>query len=104
MERQMGFNVGMKRLAAQKTVRPTNFILIAPEAKMASWVGDINHWHPNSNPMSRHFDGSWQIQVPLPHGHHQYAFLVDGKILLESRAQGIGRDAKGQRVSLIAVS
>ena len=48
--------------------------------------------------------GAWLIQVPLNHGHHHYRFLVDGKPVLDPRAQGIARDHQGEKVSLLAVS
>ena len=92
------------RLSAKKTVRPTNFICIAPGAAAVSLIGDFNDWHPNANPMHQHFDGSWQIQFPLSHGHHHYAFYADGNILLDPKAHGVGRDTEGRKVSLIAVS
>jgi hypothetical protein len=49
-------------------------------------------------------DRSWLLNVELKHGHHRYAFLVDGVLTLDPRAQGITRDDKGQRVSLVPVS
>jgi hypothetical protein len=54
--------------------------------------------------MVRQPDGAWLLQVPLNHGHHQYRFLVDGKAALDPHAQGVARDPKGEKVSLIAVS
>jgi hypothetical protein len=49
-------------------------------------------------------DGGWLLMVELKHGHHRYAFLVDGVLTLDPRAQGITRSDKGERVSLIPVS
>ncbi|MSU34594.1 MAG: glycoside hydrolase family 13 [Pedosphaera sp.] len=91
-------------LSPKKTVRPTNFICIVPGCTAVSLIGDFNDWHPNANPMQQHFDGSWQIQFPLSHGHHHYAFYADGNILLDPKAHGVARDAEGKKVSLIAVS
>ena len=54
--------------------------------------------------MKRQPDGAWLIQVQLNHGHHHYRFVVDGKPVLDPKANGVARDAKGERVSLIAVS
>jgi hypothetical protein len=54
--------------------------------------------------MQKQPDGAWFLQVPLHHGHHHYRFLVDGTPTLDPRAQGIARDAKGERVSLLSVS
>jgi len=54
--------------------------------------------------MTRSVDGWWLAQVELPHGHHQYRFLVDGIPMLDPQATGIVRDDHDERVSLIAVS
>jgi 1,4-alpha-glucan branching enzyme len=92
------------RYSAKKMAKPVNFICFAPEAKEVFLMGDFNDWDPASHPMKRQPDGAWLLQVPLPHGHHHYRFLVDGKIVLDPRAQGIARDHEGQKVSLLAVS
>jgi len=93
---------GRDRYSAKKVIRPTNFSIFAPEAKAVSIVGDFNQWIPQ--PMNRQPDGAWTIQLPLHHGHHRYQLDVDGQRILDPRAQGIARNAKNERVSLIAVS
>ena len=90
--------------ARQKTLRTVNFICQAPGAKSVSVVGDFNRWQPVAHPMKRMPDHSWLISVDLKHGHHRYAFLVDGVLTLDARAQGITRNDKGERVSLVSVS
>ena len=92
------------RYSARKMTKPVNFICAAPEAKQVFLLGDFNNWNPTAHPMNRQPDGAWLLQVPLNHGHHHYRFLVDGKPVLDPRAQGIARDQKGEKVSLIAVS
>ena len=94
----------LRRLQAQKSLHPTNFICFAAQAEMVSVIGDFNHWHPNSHPMKHYVDGSWQGTVSLPHGHHRYAFLVDGVITIDPNGKGISRDDQGNRVSMISVS
>ena len=93
-----------ERYAPKKTIKPVNFSLLAADAKEVSLIGDFNDWHPSANPMKRHPDGSWQVQVQLGHGYHHYQFLVDGKPTLDPRAQGIARNEKNEKVSLLAVS
>jgi len=95
---------GADRYSAKKMSKPVNFICVAPEAKEVHLQGDFNSWDSATHPMKRQPDGAWLIQIPLHHGHHHYRFLVDGKPTLDPRAQGIARDSKGERVSLIAVS
>lgn len=88
----------------KKTLRPITFICNAPQAHAVSLVGDFNAWNPASHPMKQMPDKAWLLNVELYHGHHRYAFLVDGNLTLDPRAQGITRNDKGERVSLVPVS
>ena len=90
--------------SAKNTVKPVPFTCMASEAQEVFLVGDFNDWHPTAHPFKRMIDGAWRLEVPLNHGHHHYLFLVDGKSVLDPRAQGIARNEKGEKVSLIAVS
>jgi hypothetical protein len=54
--------------------------------------------------MQQQPDGGWIAQIALTHGHHQYLFLVDGVPTLDPRAQGVARNEKNERVSIIPVS
>ena len=92
------------RYSARRMVKPINFICVAPAAQQVYLTGDFNGWDPMAHPMQRQPDGSWLVQVAMRHGHHHYAFVVDGKAALDPRAQGIARNSRGERVSLIAVS
>ena len=94
----------MTSFGYQKTLRAVNFICHAPEAKSVRLVGDFNGWTPAANPMKQMPDRCWLHTVELKHGHHRYAFLVDGVLTLDPRAQGITRNDKGERVSLVPVS
>lgn len=87
-----------------RTLRGINFFCLAPAARSVSLVGDFNHWNPASHPMRLAVDKSWQISLELKHGHHRYAFLVDGVLTLDPRAQGVTRNDQNERVSLIPVS
>ena len=92
------------RYSAKGMSRVVNFLCLAPQAKMVSVIGDFNNWEPNANPMQHQPDGGWVAHIPLHHGHHQYLFLIDGVPTLDPRATGISRNAKNERVGLIAVS
>lgn len=93
-----------QRLQARATVKPVNFICLAPQASQVSLVGDFNNWNPASHPMARHVDGSWHLAVPFKHGGHAYQFVIDGQPTNDPRAQGLTRNAKGERVSMLFVS
>ncbi len=88
----------------KKPLRAINFICHAPQAKSVSVVGDFNQWNPASHVMNQQPDRSWLLNVELKHGHHRYAFLVDGVLTLDPHAQGVTRNDKGERVSLVPVS
>ena len=92
------------RYSAKKSTQLVNFVCYAPEARQVWLTGELNEWNPTSHPMVRQPDGAWLLQVQLHHGHHQYRFLVDGKPVLDPRAQGVARDAIGEQASLLAVS
>jgi len=94
----------LARHAARKTVKPINFVCVAPGAHKVMLIGDFNDWDPQAQPLKRRVDGSWTTQIPLSHGHHHYLFLVDGKPTLDPRAQGIARNENNEKVSLLAVS
>lgn len=94
----------MSSFGPKKTLRAMNFICNAPQARAVSVVGDFNAWDPAAHPMKRMPDGAWLLSVELHHGHHRYAFLVDGNLTLDPRAQGITRNDDGERVSLVPVS
>jgi hypothetical protein len=93
-----------QRYSSFHMAKPVNFYFAAPKAEVVSLVGEFNHWNPEAHPMKRRDDGTWHLQLALNHGHHQYAYLVDGKRFLDPAAGGIGRNEKNERVSLIAVS
>jgi 1,4-alpha-glucan branching enzyme len=92
------------RYSAKKMAKPVNFVCVAPDAKEVHVAGDFNDWDVTAHPMKRQPDGAWMAQVYLNHGHHHYRFLVDGKGVLDPRAQGVARDHLGAKASLIAVS
>ena len=94
----------MNAYGAKKTLRAINFVCNAPQASFVSLVGDFNEWNPEAHPMKQMPDRSWLLLVELKHGHHRYAFLVDGVLTLDPRAQGVTRNDKGERVSLVPVS
>ena len=96
--------MSLNRYGAQQTLRAVNFICNAPEAQSVSLVGDFNEWNPAANRMKQQPDRAWLLTVELKHGHHRYAFLVDGQLTLDPRAQGITRNDNNERVSLMPVS
>ena len=89
---------------SRRPLHLVNFFCMAPQAKSVSLVGDFNDWQPAAHPMTRMPDGGWTIRLELPHGHHQYAFLVDGQPTLDPNAMGKVHNERNEVVSLIAIS
>jgi len=89
---------------AHRNLHVKNFVCNASQAQNVSLVGDFNNWDPKAHPMVRGPDGAWTIRIEVRHGHHRYAFLADGQLLLDPQAMGVARNDQGQRVSLLAVS
>jgi len=94
----------LSRYSAKRNLHHTDFFCHAPEAKKVSIVGDFNSWNPNATTMIRQPDGQWMASLELTHGYHQYAFLLDGKRVLDPNAAGRTRGPQNQSVSLVATS
>jgi len=89
---------------ARRVLHLVDFFCRAPQAQSVSLVGDFNQWDPQAHPMTRMPDGGWVIRLELPHGHHQYLFLVDGTPTLDPNAMGRVHNERNETVSLIAIS
>jgi 1,4-alpha-glucan branching enzyme len=96
--------MSVPRYSASRNLHHANFFCRAPEARHVSLMGDFNHWNPTAAPMRRMPDGRWMASLELPHGYHQYLFLVDGEPLLDPNASGTARNERNEPVSLIAIS
>jgi len=92
------------RYSAHRNIQTANFVCNAPLAKFVSLVGDFNRWDETAHPMKKTPSGSWILSIQLRHGHHRYAFMVDGTLTLDPMAMGITKDDRGRRVSLMALS
>jgi 1,4-alpha-glucan branching enzyme len=88
----------------QRPLHLVDFFCRAPQARNVSLIGDFNNWEPNAQPMTRMPDGVWFLRMELPHGHHQYLFLVDGQPTLDPNAMGKVHNERNETVSLIAIS
>jgi len=92
------------KYSAHRNVQTANFVCNATLAKAVSLVGDFNRWDESSHPMKKTPSGAWALGIQLRHGHHRYAYMVDGHLTLDPQAMGIAKDDHDRRVSLMAVS
>jgi 1,4-alpha-glucan branching enzyme len=98
------WKVTPNRYSAKKMTKPVNFACFAPKARVVTIAGNFNRWDKDSVPMARQPDGAWTIQLQMNHGHHQYAFFVDGHAALDPKATGTARHPQHGKVSLISIS
>jgi 1,4-alpha-glucan branching enzyme len=94
----------LRRNSSNRPLHLVDFFCKAPQARSVSLIGDFNGWQPAAHPMRRMPDGGWVIRIVLPHGHHQYQFLVDGVSTLDPNAMGKVHNERNETVSLIAIS
>lgn len=59
------------------------FTLDMPHASNVALIGSFNQWAPEGYRMYRDDQrGVWKLSVPLGSGRYEYAFLVDGKMVV----------------------
>jgi RNA polymerase sigma factor (sigma-70 family) len=68
--------------ALDDTPRLVRFRLDAPGARRVTVVGDFNRWDPAATPLTP-ASGGWAADVALAPGRHAYAFVVDGRRVLD---------------------
>ena len=67
--------------SAHATVSIVRFVLVAPNARRVSVVGDFNRWNPAKAAMVRSSDGElWSVTIPIAPGRHTYAFMIDDSL------------------------
>jgi hypothetical protein len=74
---------GMFAPAAQpKPDQRIQFVLVAPDAKKVSVVGDFNGWDASHKSFQAQHRGGgvWSVTAPVPVGHHRYSFVVDDSL------------------------
>ena len=66
---------------------PVPITFDAASAKRVSIVGDFNGWDSEASPLERFgSNGPWTATVKVTPGRHLYAFMVDGKLVVDPRA------------------
>jgi len=65
-------------LLAHQGRSTVQFVLVSPDAKTVTLVGDFNDWDAAATPLHRAQAGAWSVAVQLVPGRHRYAFIVDG--------------------------
>ena len=81
------------------------FSLYAPQAHSITLIGDFNGWGSEQKlSLSPQGKGIWTVEVPLPPGRYQYAFLIDGKdMATDPRAEQHVNDDFGRKNAVVTV-
>lgn len=82
------------------------FVLVAPDARSVSLVGDFNDWNAAAAPLTpTRTGGVWTISVPLQPGRYTYNFVVDGTtVLADPAAPPAPADDFGTPASVVTVA
>lgn len=93
------------QLPVHDTVRVVKFVLVAPQARVVSLVGDFNQWDAQATPMTKTpTGGTWSVTLQLQPGRHLYAFVVDGtQWLADPKAPLAPEDGFGAPNSVVLV-
>jgi hypothetical protein len=75
-------NAFFPKSATAKPDQRVQFVLVAPDAKKVSVVGDFNGWDAShASFQAQHRGGGvWSVTAPVPIGHHRYSFVVDDSL------------------------
>jgi chromosome partitioning protein len=80
------------------------FVFRDPDAREVKLAGDFNDWVPDAKVTSvREKDGTWKKIVPLPSGHYQYKFWVDGEWRPDPANPRTVQNSRGDVNSLLSV-
>jgi hypothetical protein len=79
------------------------FRLYAPDANHVVLVADFNGWDPTVHPLCQAGGGWWELEIQLPAGSHQYAYIVDGKTISPPDAEVTVDDGFGEKNGLLRV-
>jgi len=54
-------------------------VVLQPDARTVSAVGDFNGWDPARTSLQQVSNGVWSVTLPLTPGRYEYMFVVDGQ-------------------------
>ena len=76
----------------------------APTAAHVTLVGDFNGWNTTATPLGRTPSGTvWTVDVRVPPGRYDYAFVVDGHQWIPDPTAPLTPDAFGNPTSVLVV-
>ena len=72
-------NATKHRKADPAKTHSVEFKCHAPNAQRVFVAGTFNEWKSDTAPLVRDKAGNWRTTLPLPPGHHEFKFIVDGQ-------------------------
>jgi len=82
---------------------PVRFVYVDTKAREVCLAGSFNDWSVRSHCLTRTGD-RWTVEVLLPPGRYQYAFLVDGATWREDPGAVLSEDTGfGTRSSILII-
>lgn len=91
-------------LTAAAAADSVELSLHLPGARQVAVIGDFNRWSPEGAAMRYDPErGLWTIHLRLPEGRHEYAFLVDGRVLPDPKALLSKDDGFGNVNSILVI-
>ena len=67
-----------KMSSKESAARSIGFVVMAPDAKAVSIVGEFNDWSIGRHPLQKTDSEAWHITLQLLPGTSQYTFVIDG--------------------------
>lgn len=97
---------GSAAIVARDTVHIVRFVLADEGARSVTVVGSFNRWERQATLMQRTSNGIWVVDIPLPRGRHEYAFVVNdgvGDHWIADPARETLSDDFGTETSIVSV-
>ena len=79
------------------------FLYEDEHAQSVFFVGSMNAWDANANPMEKDSNGIWRIIMKLDSGKHTYKFMVDGSWQFDQENPSFEDDGYGGSNSIIEI-
>jgi hypothetical protein len=90
--------------APNESAKATQFVLVAPDAKTVTLVGDFNDWNLSATHLARQdANGVWWVTVPLAPGRYRYAFVVDSTAWRSDPGAPKAEDEFGRPNSVVTI-
>lgn len=101
----VGVTERQPQLAATSDQPQVQFVIVAPDARTVSLVGDFNDWSVSATPLRvSSGNGIWSVTIPLEPGRYRYGFVVnENRWVTDPSAPPALEDEFGRPSSVVTV-